>query len=197
MPSRLGPLLAAVVLGAALAGCAHAPAPGAAPASGGPAPAPSNTATDVPIHAESQGSMRDPVIDEETVVQHGRQRKIYAYRALSDDLVHLANGDDILNLHQAHITFRAADGSVLIADAPRATVTQRTKDVLMSGGVRAQKPDGSILTCSTLRYDGRTERIHGEGNVRLTSPHGFELTGDRLDGNVRLEQIRISRRNVR
>jgi hypothetical protein len=195
MPSRLGPLLAAVVLGAALAGCvSRAAGPADSPAPGGaPGPSQSNAATDVPIHVESEGH----VTDEQTVLQHGRQRPLYEIRALSDEGDRSANGNEIATFDQAHITFHAADGNVLIADAPRATVSQRTKDVLMSGGVRAQTRDGAILTCSTLRYDGRTEHIHGEGNVRLTSAQGFELTGDRLDGNVRLDHIHLSQGNAR
>jgi len=181
--------LAAVAL---LAACAHAgPGAGASPAAVAFA-APANSPTEVPIHVQSEGPS-----DSQFKVEHGRQRRLYEILALSNVGERTASGEEHGTFDQAHITFHGADGNVLIADAPRATVEDRTKQVLMSGGVRAQTQDGAILTCRTLRYDGRTERLHGEGDVRLTSAQGFVLAGDRFDGNVRLDQIHMTRGNAR
>jgi len=187
MKVRLGTLALAV---AALTACAQrGPAAGAAASP----PAYAASPTDVPIHIESQGH----VSDEQTVVTHGRRRQLYEILALSDAGDRSANGDERVTFDQAHITFHAADGTRLIADAPRAMVEDRTKEVLMSGGVRARTQDGAILTCRTLHYDGRTERLHGEGDVRLTSAQGFVFTGDRFDGNIRLDHIHMTRGNAR
>jgi hypothetical protein len=178
-----------VLAAAALAACArNRPAAGSAAS-----PVAVAAPTDVPIHVESMGN----VSDEQTVVTHGRRRQLYEILALSDVGDRSANGDERVTFDQAHITFHAADGTRLVADAPRATVEDRTKTVLMSGGVRARTQDGAILTCSTLHYDGRTERLHGEGDVRLTSAQGFVFTGDRFDGNVRLDRIHMTRGNAR
>ncbi len=193
--------VAALTALALLAACSHpapkaatSPPPGAAPAPGSPSPGdPTTSPTDVPIHVQSEGH----VSDSQTTVEHGRQRPLYEILALSDVGDRTASGEERVTFDQAHITFHAPDGNRLIADAPRATVEDRTKEVLMSGGVRAQTQDGAILTCRTLRYDGRTERLHGEGDVRLTSAQGFVLTGDRFDGNVRLDQIHMTRGNAR
>jgi hypothetical protein len=181
-----------VLAGSLLAACGHSHADSSGAAET-PSPVPAASPTDVPIHVESQGH----VSDEQTVVEHGRQRPLYEILALSDVGDRSANGDERVTFDQAHITFHAADGNRLVADAPRATVDDRTKEVVMSGGVRARTQDGAVLTCSTLRYDGRTERLHGEGDVRLTSAQGFVFTGDRLDGNVRLDHIHITKGDAR
>jgi len=183
-------LFAIAVAGLLLVACSSA----SKPANETSAPAVSPAAVnDVPIHVESQGH----VSDEQTVLEHGRQRPLYEILALSDAGDRSANGEERVTFDQAHITFHAADGNRLVADAPRATVEDRTKEVVMSGGVRARTQDGAVLTCSTLHYDGRTERVHGEGDVRLTSAQGFVFTGDRLDGNVRLDHLHITKGNAR
>jgi len=172
-----------------LAACAHTgPSSPAGPAS----PAGPGAPTDEPIHVQSEAPS-----DAQTTMEHGRLRRLYEIRALSNVGDRTASGDERGTFDQAHITFHAADGNLLIADAPRATVEHGTKEVLMSGGVRAQTQSGAVLTCRTLRYDGRTERLHGEGDVRLTSPDGFVLTGDRFDGNVRLDRIHMTKGNAR
>jgi hypothetical protein len=183
----------ALLVSAALAACAHA-GPAQPQASAVPSPrVPQSGATDTPIHVESEGH----VSDAQTVVDHGRQRPLYEILALSDVGDRSANGDEHVTFDQAHITFHTAEGTRLVADAPRATVEDRTKEVVMSGGVTARTQDGAVLTCSTLHYNGRTERIHGEGDVRLTSAQGFVFTGDRLDGNVRLDHLHITKGNAR
>jgi hypothetical protein len=185
VPRRVLAALAAAAVGA----CAHA-GPAASPAR---APRPPAAATELPIHVESEGH----VSDAQTVIEHGRQRPLYEILALSDVGDRSANGDERVTFDQAHITFHTADGNRLIADAPRATVEDRTKEVVMTGGVRAQTQDGAILTCATLHYNGRTDRLHGEGDVRLTSAQGFVFTGDRLDGNVRLDHIHMTKGTAR
>ena len=189
-PRRFGAVLVAAALG--LAACARTPAPASSPApSATPFVAPSPT--HVPIHEESEG--HDTL--DETANEHGHQRPLYELRALSDVADRLVNGDEFATFDQAHITFHAENGKLLITDSPRARVTYRTKDVFMSGGVRAQTEDGGTLTCRTLRYDGRTERIYGEGDVRLTNTDGMRLSGDHLIGNVRLDHVRITSGNAR
>jgi LPS export ABC transporter protein LptC len=184
---RLVPLAFAVALAAA--GCAphggtsssRSPAPGVSPAA-----APS--ATPVPVHVRGFGTKAQPSV----LTGRKQGRRIYVIRALAfeGDIGGTANGSAVLD--EPHITFVDRSGAVTTADAPKATVKQRDKSVLMTGGVHARTAEGAVLTCDTLRYDASTERFHGEGHVTVTGPNGDQLTGDHLDGDVRLHDARVT-----
>ena len=73
-------------------------------------------------------------------------------------------------------------------------LTSADKSVLMTGGVQARSQDGNVLSCDRLRYDGSTERIHGDGNVVLIAPNGLRLEGDFIDGDARLQNVRVYRK---
>jgi lipopolysaccharide assembly outer membrane protein LptD (OstA) len=92
------------------------------------------------------------------------------------------------------ITFVDRSGSKTVADAPEAVLTGADKSVLMTGGVHARSQDGNVLSCDRLRYDGTTERIHGDGHVVVTTPSGLTLVGDEVDGDSRLDNVRVYRR---
>jgi hypothetical protein len=64
--------------------------------------------------------------------------------------------------------------------------------VLMTGGVHAHTQDGVTLTCDTMRYDDRTQSIHGTGHVLLTTPRGESLAGDTIDADLKLDHVRVT-----
>ena len=176
----------ALLLALTAAGCARH-----APASSGSTPAAvtgRGSATPVPVHVRGIGTATTPTVLSETV--HGR--RIYTIRAMlfEGDIVGSQQGTALLQ--QPHVTFIDKSGSATVADAPKATVSQRDKSVLMTGGVRARTQEGSILTCDTLRYDTETERFDGEGHVVLRGQNGAVLEGDHLDGDVRLHDVRVT-----
>lgn len=101
----------------------------------------------------------------------------------------------VATLDHPHITFHERSGKMLVADAPEAKITRQDKSVLMTGGVHAKTQDGSLLTCDSLHYDGRTEKLQGDGHVTLTSPGGpnnYMMTGDHIYGDVRWERVQIT-----
>jgi hypothetical protein len=166
-----------------------------------PAPSPvrsvaSEAATPLPVHIETNGS-GDRYI---TVVQRvkesaNRTRIAYRLRALSSQ-ADIVGSESTVSFAQPHLTFFDQQGKELIADSPQAKITQHDKSVLMSGGVHARTDDGSVLTCDTLRYDGRTEKLHGEGHVVLAGPNDLTLTGNYLEGDIRLDDVRIAARPI-
>ena len=169
------------------AGCApHAPPSGAAaPAATAAASA---TPTAVPIHVETRGGNGQYV----TIVESLRGRKVYTIRALSGVAQRYGTEQGSGELEQPHVTFVDKSGVTTIADAPKARVFERDKTVVMSGGVHAHTSSGSVLTCDTLTYNGSTERLHGEGNVQLSAPNGLQLGGRHLDGDVKLQDVRVT-----
>ncbi len=189
-------MLAALAGTVGLAGCGRpgsAPAPGASAsaAHGAPAalsPAPSASATTVPIRIVTRGGSGQYV----TIVQSVRGRKVYTIRALSSVAQRGPSGGTVATLERPHVIFVDRSGSSTVADAPKAQVTERDKSVVMTGGVRATTSRGNVLTCDQLTYNGATEKLRGEGHVRLSSPNGFELGGDHLAGDVRLQNVKIT-----
>jgi lipopolysaccharide assembly outer membrane protein LptD (OstA) len=177
-----------LVLAALLAACSHPSAPG--PASSGATPAP--TPTPLPLHVTSNGSSGQYT----TLSEMKHQRIIYTLRANSF-VADTAAGHNVSGsgtFDQPHITFVDRSGARTIADAPKAVLTSADKSVLMTGGVHARSQDGNVLSCDRLRYDGTTERIHGDGHVVMTTPSGLMLVGDEIDGDARLADVRVYRR---
>ena len=182
-------------LGCGLLVACSSPAPSGSNPSPAPsrAPLPAPTSTTEPVHIETN-STGDKYI---TVVQRVKNetgpgtRIAYQLRALASQ-ADIVGTKSVVTFEQPHITFHDRQGKKLIADSPQAKITQQDKSVLMSGGVHARAADGSILTCDTLRYDGRTEKLHGAGHVVLSGPGGFTLTGQYLVGDVRLDDVRVA-----
>jgi LPS export ABC transporter protein LptC len=191
-----------MVVALALAGCTQPkPATQASPAArpsptSNPTPAlaasprSSTTSTPVPVYVSAAGRPNEPTVLTQTV--HGR--RVYTIRALA------FKGDigggpqaGTATLEQPHVTFVDKSGTTTIADAPKATVTQRDKSVLMTGGVHATTSDGSNLTCDTLRYDGESEHFHGTGHVVLRGRSGLALSGNYLVGDVRLRDVEVTK----
>ena len=171
------------------AGCAsHAPAgPAEATPTASPA-APSAVATAMPIHVETRGGNGQYV----TIVESLHGRKVYTIRALSGIAERYGTEQGSGALEQPHVVFADKGGTTTIADAPKARIMERDKTIVMSGGVHAHTSSGSVLTCDTLTYNGKTERFQGEGNVQLSAPNGLQLGGRHLDGDVKLQDVRVT-----
>jgi len=178
-----------LLLVALLTACSRPPAPPPQPAG---VPVPTPTPTLVPLHVTSSSGTGQPTI----LSEMKNNRTIYVVRALSfvGDTAsgQAASGSGAFVKPQ--ITFVDRSGARTVADAPEAVLTGADKSVLMTGGVHARSQDGIVLSCDRLRYDGTTERIHGDGHVVLTTPSGLTLVGDEVDGDARLDNVRVYRR---
>jgi LPS export ABC transporter protein LptC len=175
-----------LMLAVLLAACSH---PAAAPPSGA---TPGPTPTPLPLHITSNGTTGQYT----TLSEMKHQRIIYTLRANSfvADTTAGSTGSGSGTFEQPHITFVDRSGARTVADAPKAVLTSADKSVLMTGGVHARSQDGNVLSCDRLRYDGTSERIHGDGNVVMTTPAGLRLVGDEMDGDARLADVRVYKR---
>lgn len=151
----------------------------------GASPAPSATvspsASPLNIIIKGRGTPKRPVRFIET--KHNRKQFEILTRSFQS---HGAAGNAVLTYQDVKINFFGKDGSTLTATAPQATVDQHTNLVKMIGGVHASNSSGMTLQCDTLTYDRNTEKIHGEGNVVMTSANGFRGTGNRFDSDISL-----------
>jgi LPS export ABC transporter protein LptC len=161
-------------------GPASGPSPSAGPVEPGASPTP------LPVHVTSSGNGRYT-----TLTEMKRGRTLYAIRADSFDADSIEGGGGNGTFASPHITFVDRAGGSTVATAPKAVLTGADKSVLMTGGVRARSQDGNVLHCDRLRYDGKTERVHGDGHVRLETPAGFVLVGNTIDGDARLRNVTV------
>lgn len=181
----------ACVLLAGLISCTN-PSP-STHATSAPKPSPTSTAEPIHIETNSNGDRYITVVQRVTDTSSKGARIAYELRALSSQ-ADIVGVQSIVTFEQPHITFHDRGGKKLIADSPQAKITQRDKSVLMRGGVHARADDGSVLTCDTLRYDGRSAKLYGQGHVVLTGPNALTLNGNYLQGDVRLDDVRVSQR---
>jgi len=125
------------------------------------------------------------------LTEQKKNRVVYVLRADSNTSIRLAEGAGRSDFVRPHVTFYSGPRTI-VADAPKATVEERDRSVLMSGGVVARTEKGMTLNSDTLSYDDATERLHGEGNVVVTTPQGEELRGDHLDYDMRTSEMHVS-----
>jgi hypothetical protein len=170
------------------AGCAHAPASEPSPSPSDTAAPRAGAATPVPVHVVGEGSGTTPAV----LTYTKGNRTIYVVRSLAFT-ADTETSSGTATLDQPHITFYDHHGSPTIADAPHATVQERDHTIVMTGGVTTQTADGGKMTCDVLRYDGSAELLHGRGHVVLRTGNGLALSGDRIDGDVHLGRVRITR----
>lgn len=180
---------AELLLALVLAACSR---PAAAPAPAVSPPRPTASPTIVPVHVTSSGGSGQYTILSE--MKHGRT--MYVVRSVSfvADTTSDAAPNGSGTFVKPQITFVDRGGAKTVADAPKAVLTGADKSVVMTGGVHARSQDGNVLSCDRLRYDGTTERIHGDGHVVLTTPSGLTLVGDEVDADPRLQNVRVYRR---
>ncbi len=180
------------------AGCARPPStrdavsPPAATARGRDAasgrPLPAATPTTVPIEVRSHRVGSRYIY----LTKQKGARKVYVLRADSESGRYFGGDSGRSDFVNPHITFYAADGRRIVADAPAGEIVAKDKLVRMTGGVRARTTDGKTLTSDTLRYDDGDEIVHGDGNVSVTTPAGERLQGDTLVWDTRSGRLDVT-----
>jgi lipopolysaccharide assembly outer membrane protein LptD (OstA) len=155
------------------------------------------TATQLPVRVvtKSSGSEYATMVQTTTDPGSAKSRQLYNVRYRSSVGERTGPTNAVITLDLPHIIFYDRTGKQLVADAPKAKVTQQDKNVYMTGGVHARSQDGTVLTCDRLRYDGRTEKLQGDGHVVMTSPSGpnsLQMTGEHLYGDVRLDHVKVT-----
>jgi LPS export ABC transporter protein LptC len=177
-------LSACAVFALLLAGCNPQPQHQAAQT-----PTPSATQSGLPpIRITGHGTARQPV---RVVGQRPGGGKAYELLAKSYESRSEKNFTQA-TFQQTQVTFYDKDGSTLHAQAPQARVDDRSKQVILLGGVHAKTSTGLTLVCDRLVYDNASGLLHGEGNVRMTGSQGGEqqvLTGNSFTSDVKLTRM--------
>ncbi len=167
----------------ALGGCNPQPAqnPHATPAA-------SPTATGLPpLRITGHGSGSKPV----SAGAQAGNRKLYHLVAKSYTS-HSARTITQAAFQEATVTFYDKDGTTLSAQAPAATIDDKAKQVVLTGGVHAKTSTGLTLTCDRLTYSQNSGMLHGVGNVHVTGAQGGQqevLTGNEFTSDVKLTRM--------
>jgi LPS export ABC transporter protein LptC len=151
-----------------------------------PAPSPSPTSTGIKLKISGQGTSAQPV----RFVQQTGNRREYDLLAKSFESVG-AQGSAHVNFNDVHVTFRAKDGSLLVADAPHAVLDQTKNTIAMSGGVHARNSAGTMLQCDNLLYEHSSREIYGDGHVVITSKNGGSATANKFQSDISLTHTRM------
>jgi LPS export ABC transporter protein LptC len=189
----LSVLLLTAVVPAAGCGGRSGPSSGASPGAAG-APSPSGSGSATPGHRGAPIKIHSKRIGSKYIylTEQKRNRVVYVLRADSNTSIRLAEGAGHSEFERPHVIFYGSGKRSLVADSPLATVEERDKSVLMSGGVHTRTDRGMTLASDTLRYDDATERLLGEGHVVVTTPQGEELRGDHLDYDMRTTEMHVT-----
>jgi LPS export ABC transporter protein LptC len=180
---RMGAVLAACALLAACNPRPPAPAPSTSPTVE-PSPTPSGLPA---LIVNGQGRAGQPVRFVQSTKENRVQYEVTARSFHGNG----APGTEKIDLSQVHVIFHGKDGSVLEADAPKASIDQQANTVELTGGVRAHNSAGTTLSCDSLLYDRTTEMLHGVGHVAIANPNGFRGTGSRFDSDITLTHTQM------
>jgi LPS export ABC transporter protein LptC len=142
-------------------------------------PSPSPT-QGVSLRITGHGTAAQPV---RFIYSGKNNRKRYQLIARSFESIG-PQGSALFSFNIVHVIFYGRSGAKLIADAPRAQMNQTTDVVDLLGGVRAHNQSGMTLRCDELTYNKKTGLVYGKGHVVITSPNGFNGTGNRFISNV-------------
>jgi LPS export ABC transporter protein LptC len=176
-----GIALLALLAGVCLAGCNPQPEHPER------TPAPQSTSALPPLRIIGRGTAQSPV----RIGEQAGNRMLYRLQARSYESRSVANVAQAQFQH-AQVTFYDKDGTTLEAAAPVATVDEKSRQVVLSGGVHATTSTGLRMTCQTLAYDRVTGLLHGTGNVRITGDQNGSretLTGNAFTSNVKLTRM--------
>jgi hypothetical protein len=135
------------------------------------------------LHVTQRGTARRPL---HIWLQAGN-RKQYDLTASSYESSGVP-GRTVGTFFVAHVTFVARTGQRLFARAPQAIVDEVSNTLTLSGGVHARTDTGMTLSCDNLRYDPKTEMLHGVGRVVIGGAHGVRATGSVVDSDVALSR---------
>lgn len=86
--------------------------------------------------------------------------------------------------------FYKDDGGKIEITAPEASMDTKTRDIFMSGGIKALNSDGAAFTAQEAHWEGKRRYLTGTGGVKLTKDDTV-ITGDRLESDDKMEKVKV------
>lgn len=86
--------------------------------------------------------------------------------------------------------FYQDNGGKLEIVALQAVFDNKTRDIVMSGQVKAVSADGTSFTAGTTRWAGDNRRFYGSGGITLTREDTV-IVGDRIESDANMQKVRV------
>ncbi len=94
-------------------------------------------------------------------------------------------------LNAVTLTFYKGRNQRLRVTAPVAEVLPNSRNVSLSGGVRAASANGAAMAAQTIQYDGRRHVLVAQGHVAVRDGRGNSITGDRAEADLDLRIVHV------
>ena len=88
-------------------------------------------------------------------------------------------------------TFYQDNGGKIDITAPVATMDSKTKDIVMSGKVRATSSDGATFVAEETHWSGQKQLFYGAGDVVVTKDDTV-MSGDKIESDKNMIKIKVS-----
>lgn len=99
------------------------------------------------------------------------------------------NGDKT-QLNAIKGVFYQENGGKIDITAPKAVVDNKTKNIVMTGKVKAVASDGASFTSQEVQWFSEEKRFYGQGEVVLTKDDTV-MTGEKIESNANMEKIKV------
>ncbi len=130
------------------------------------------------------------ITDSETYLTRGNRRT----GVIRAETLMVYSSKDTTLLYDVEIEFYDTTGalsSTLVADSGR--ITNNSKKFSVFGDVRGRAVSGKKLLTDSLRWNAESDMIETEGFVRFIRDEADTLSGDGLEADAQLENVRIKR----
>ena len=104
--------------------------------------------------------------------------------------VQMNPGTNRAQLINFQATLYRADGSKLHLVGRQAELDTKTRDIHMSGDIKATNSDGAVFTSATARWAAKERKFFGGGGITMTRGDTV-VTGDRVEGDEQLEKVKV------
>lgn len=110
---------------------------------------------------------------------------------INADTVQMDPGTNRARLINFKAILYRTDGSQIDLTGRQAELDTKTRDILMSGDIKAvSSSDGAVFTAPNARWAAKERRFYGSDGITLTREDTI-VTGDRIEGDEQLEKVKV------
>lgn len=140
-----------------------------------------------PPQAAQEAGDNKPVFLGNSIVEEDNGKRLWELKA---DRIEVDPKTKMAKLINLRGIFYKEDGSHIEITAPEAIVDANTKDITMTGSVKAVASDGSTFIAREARWEGKRRYLYGSGGVTLTKDDTV-ITGDQIESDANMEKVKV------
>ena len=109
---------------------------------------------------------------------------------LSSDKITVNQATKIVRFHAVRGTFYQDNGGKVDLTAQEAAFDPATKNINLTGEVKAVSSEGAVFTAPQARWDGAQKKFFGSGGIAFTR-EDVVITGDTVESDAGLEKVKV------